>query len=69
MSGRFQLYDRVRVVSDRFADENAPVGTLGYIIEEYDDGAYEVEVSNPATGETIAQFAARPDDLQPAPES
>lgn len=68
MSSRFQLYERVRVVSDRFAGENAPAGTLGYIIDEYDDGAYEIEVSNPATGETIAQFAARADDLEPAPE-
>ena len=68
MSSGFALYERVRIVTDRFAEENAPAGTLGYIIDEYDDGAFEIEVSNPSTGETIAQFAARPEELRPAPE-
>ena len=63
MASRLKPYDRVRVVSDRFRDRGAPPGTLGCIIEEWEDGAYEVEVSGP-DGTTTAQFAARGDELE-----
>jgi hypothetical protein len=69
MSPRFMLYQRVRIVTDRFAAERAPRGSVGYVIECYQDGAYEVEVSNPDTGETVAQFVANTADLEAAPEA
>lgn len=64
MSNEFELYNRVRLVTDRFAAEGAPEGAIGYVIEKYDDGALEVEVSDPRTGETVAQFVAEGSDLE-----
>jgi hypothetical protein len=69
MSCLFVPYQRVRIVTDRFAAERAPRGSVGYIIECYQDEAYEVEVSNPDTGETITQFVANAADLEAAPET
>lgn len=69
MSREFNLYERVRVVSDRFAVDGTPKGTLGCIIDRYEDGAYEIEVSNADTGETVAQFVATSDELESAPEA
>jgi hypothetical protein len=56
MSNEFELYDRVRLVTDQFAVAGALEGSIGYVIEKYDDGALEVEVSDPLTGGTVAQF-------------
>lgn len=66
MSQDIRLYDRVRLLVDRFAIEGAPEGSIGYVIEKYDDGALEIEVSDPQTGETIAQFVAEAADLERA---
>ena len=49
---RWPRYAAVRFVTDDLRDAGAPLGTKGYIVEVYDD-AYEVEVSRPATGETV----------------
>ena len=57
-----QNYTRVRLLTDVYAAEGAQRGALGYIIEVYDDGAYEVEFSHP-DGVTYAQIVAREDDL------
>jgi hypothetical protein len=63
MSRRVKPYDRVRVVTSRFEDEGVPLGTVGYVIEEYADGNLEVEVSA-TDGSTIAEFVAAQDDLE-----
>lgn len=59
---RWQNYTRVRLLTDKYASEGAPRGALGYIIEVYDDGGYEVEFSH-ADGTTYAQIVARKEDL------
>lgn len=61
------MYSPVRVTTDRFRSEGAPTGTIGCVIDVYDDGAYEVEVAGP-TGETVAQFVAREGELELAPQ-
>lgn len=58
------LYNRVRIVSARFAEHGVAPGTHGYVIEKYPDGNFEIEVSDPDTGETRALFAATPDDIE-----
>ena len=60
-----QMHTRVRVKSDRFREEGAPTGTVGYVIEAYADGTYEVEVSD-ANGVTVAQFVASEAELEVA---
>jgi hypothetical protein len=59
-----EVYDRVRVVTPRFESQGVQPGMQGYVIEKYPDGNYEVEVSDPGTGETIALFAAMAADLE-----
>ncbi len=67
MTRPFQLYERVRVVVDRFESDGVPPDSVGYVIERYSDGALEVEVSNPATGETIATVVVTEAELDRAP--
>ncbi|GIF47655.1 uncharacterized protein DUF4926 [Asanoa ferruginea] len=59
-----QLYDRVRVVTSRFVGDGVMAGMHGYVVEKYADGEFEVEVSDPATGETIALLTVRPGDVE-----
>ena len=41
-------------------------GAIGFVLDVYDDG-YEVEFSRP-DGTTIAWFAVKSEDIEPAPE-
>lgn len=61
-------YSRVKLDSDKYADEGARRGMLGYIIEVYKDGHCEVEFSG-ADGTTVAQIVASESELILAPES
>ena len=56
------------LVTDRHESEGVRRGMTGYVIEVYDDGNYEVEFSDSATGVTLAQLVVREDDAVPAPE-
>src|SRR5579859_5441738 len=49
---RWPNYSKVRFRSDQHRANGAPEGSVGYIVEVYDD-AYEVEVTEPGTGETL----------------
>lgn len=62
MTRRVKPYDRVRIVTARFEAEGAPLGSVGYVIDEYADGNLEVEISA-GDGSTTAQFVAGQDDL------
>jgi hypothetical protein len=66
---KFAPYERVLILSDRFADEGAPRGSMGYVIETYGDDAFEVEVSDSRTGESRAQFVATATELEASPEA
>lgn len=66
-----QNYTRVRLLTDKYVAEGAQQGALGYIIEVYDDGGYEVEFSH-ADGTTYALIVARVEDLavdEPEPDA
>ena len=62
-----QQYSRVRVRTERFSSDGVRKGDLGFIIEVYPDGAYEVEFTDPQ-GITVAQVVATDDDLESAEE-
>lgn len=64
---KFEQFQRVRMVNDKYEKESVRKDALGYIIEIYSDGNLELEFSNEA-GETIATIVASPDDVEPAPE-
>lgn len=64
----YNPYDRVEIVTDRFAGEGVSRGAIGYVIERWADGALEVEVLNP-DGSTAAQFVAEPSDLRHSPSA
>lgn len=57
-------YTRVRLQTKKYQTEGASKGDLGYIIEVYPDGCYEVEFSD-VSGITFAQIIAQENDLQP----
>jgi hypothetical protein len=51
----FNNYSRVKLLANQYSGEGVDAGALGYIIEVYPDGKYEVEFSDSA-GKTIAQL-------------
>ena len=61
-------YSRVILQTDRFSEQNALRGMVGYVIHVYPDGNYEVEFSDRSTGISIAQIVAAGTELQPVPE-
>lgn len=64
MMSRHILYDRVRFLTDRLKAEGAPANSTGYIIEVYPGDRFEVEISDPWSGETLALVVAGPDDIE-----
>jgi cell shape-determining protein MreC len=60
-------YSRVVLLTDRHQDQGVKIGAIGYIIEIYDDGNYEVEFSD-SDGFTIAQLVLRSDEVELAEE-
>ncbi|WP_084144980.1 DUF4926 domain-containing protein [Amycolatopsis jejuensis] len=58
-------YQKVRVLTDDFSGEGVHAGDVGYVIECYPGGRYEVEVSG-AGGITVAQFVAEEKDIEVA---
>ncbi len=64
-------YSRVKMLTDKYAPDGAPLGAVGSIIETYENGECEVEFSD-ANGIDYAQIVAREDELQldePAPQA
>ena len=61
-------YSRVCLLNNHYEKENIPKGSFGYIIETYDDGAYEVEFSD-SDGITIGLLVLRESEIQLAPLS
>jgi hypothetical protein len=62
-------YSRVKLVTDKYEDEGGHWGMIGYIIEVYGDGHYEVEFSDASTGTTLAQLVVNQKDLVLFPEN
>ena len=46
------LYKKVVLKASEFKDEGWPEGVVGYVIDDFGDGNYDVEFSN-ENGETI----------------
>nr|WP_320010909.1 DUF4926 domain-containing protein [uncultured Desulfobulbus sp.] len=61
-------YSRVKLVTDKYEDEGGHRGMIGYIIEVYGEGYYEVEFSDASTGTTLAQLVVSQEDLVLFPE-
>jgi hypothetical protein len=61
-------YSRVRLITDKYAKDGVPEGTMGYVIEVYDDGNYEIEFSDSETGNTFAQLVVAHEDVIESPE-
>ncbi|WP_354678909.1 DUF4926 domain-containing protein [Cupriavidus plantarum] len=57
------IYNRVRYVGREDAHDGLSVGDIGYVIEDYGDGNYEVEFSN-ADGTTRVQAVIQNLDLK-----
>lgn len=57
-------YSRIRLLTDKFREEGVSLGDIGYIIEVYPDGNYEVEFSDSSTGVTITQIVVKESDIE-----
>ncbi|MFE4949607.1 hypothetical protein ACFQ9V_05805 [Leifsonia sp. NPDC056665] len=68
MTAPIEPYDRVRFISDQYRSSGAPIDSVGYVLEVYSDGGLEVEVSESASGVTLALLSVRPEDVEPADE-
>ncbi len=60
-------YTRVRLLTDRFCQEGASAGDIGYVIEVYPGPEYEVEISGKG-GVTVAQIVVAEEELAAEPE-
>ncbi|QEM81962.1 DUF4926 domain-containing protein [Halomonas binhaiensis] len=60
---KLSIYSRVRYVGSMNAKEQINLGDIGYIIEDYGDGNYEVEFSEPC-GTTRALAVIAGDELE-----
>lgn len=58
-------YTRVRLLTDDYEKEGVSGGAVGYVIETYDDGAYEVEFSD-SGGTTLALLTLEESELESA---
>jgi len=67
MSNSIRNYDRVRLITDRFASGGASAGSVGYVIEVRSPDAFEVEFSGP-DGTTYATVVASQCDIESFPE-
>ena len=60
-------YSRVRLQTEKYMSLGVSIFDVGYIIETYPNGDYEVEFSD-ASGKSTAQIVAAEDELQLAEE-
>jgi hypothetical protein len=65
MTDVLHLGDEVEVVTDKFADLGAPLGSVGVIVDNWADGSNDVEISDPNTGEVVARVRAAASDIIP----
>lgn len=56
-------YSEVRLLTDVYQSDGLSKGAIGYIIEVWEEGVYEVEFSNP-DGTTIALLALPESDIE-----
>jgi Domain of unknown function (DUF4926) len=61
-------YSRVQLTTGKYAKDGVPEGALGYVIEVYSDGMYEIEFSDPKTGRSVAQLVVAHEDVIECPE-
>jgi hypothetical protein len=54
----------VTITTSRFADQGAPAGTIACVIEDYGDGAIEVQVVPSDGTPGGAWFAAKQEDIE-----
>ena len=60
-------YTRVKLATNQYEQEGVALGAIGYIIEVYPDGKYEVEFSN-LDGTTTAQLVLSESELVVEPK-
>lgn len=61
-----KVYDKIRITSSDYEFEKVYPGMIGYILEKYSDGRYELEFSDKITGETIALLVFKDSDMAKA---
>lgn len=39
----YKCYEKVQIATDKFRNDGVPSGTLGIILDKYDNGDYEIQ--------------------------
>jgi RHS repeat-associated protein len=60
---KIPCYTQVRLVTNKYWNEGANHGMIGYIIEIHAEGVYEVEFSD-SEGVTLAQIVVKEEDIE-----
>lgn len=63
-----KIYSRVKLIGHKYEGDGGFDGAIGYVIEVYPDGKYEVEFSN-SQGISTAQLVVDETDLVILPEA
>ncbi len=58
-----ERYSRVQIVTDRYRSDGVPCGTVGIILDVYDNEAYEVEFFDD-DGTSITFFSVQRDEVK-----
>ncbi len=60
-----EQFQKVRLLTDKYFEKNGiRKGDLGFTLEDYNDGNFEVEFSNSTNGYTKALFAIPGNELE-----
>lgn len=57
-------FSKVRLITSKFESEGAKLYDVGYIVEAYPDGKFEVEFADSNTGIDYAMIVATADELE-----
>ena len=64
MSEPLHLGDEVEILTDAFAADGAPRGSVGIIVDDWADGSNDVEVHDPKTGDVVARVRVPEQDAR-----
>ncbi len=61
---RYKLYDKIKMITNKYLKDNVTLGTVGIIIDDYGNNYFEVQFYDESWKETINFFAVKGDDFE-----
>lgn len=57
MAAKFKQFAKIKMITDRYLSLGVSKDMVGNVLEIYDDDHYEIAITDPQTGNDIAQFS------------